>query len=74
VIVKGRHDTQHNDIQHNDTQHNDIQHNDTQHNDIQHNDTSTKGLFVTLDINGPQQNNIMLNVIMLSAVFYLLLR
>ncbi len=32
VLLQGRHDTRHNDIQPIDTQHNDIQHNDTEHN------------------------------------------
>ncbi len=36
-VFKWRHDTQHNDIQHNDTEQNDIQHNDTQQNDIHNN-------------------------------------
>jgi hypothetical protein len=41
--LKGRQDTQHNDIQHydnklNDIQHNDHRYNDSKHNDIMHND------------------------------------
>ncbi len=55
AVLKGRHDTQCNDIQHDATQPNNTQHKGIIC-DIQHNDTA-----------------VMLNVIMLSVAFYLLL-
>ncbi len=42
--LQWRHDTQHNDTQHNATQHNDTQLKNTEHNDIQHKDTEHEGL------------------------------
>ncbi len=68
----GRHDSQHNDIQHNDTQHNDTQHkdikrNDTQHKDIKRNNTQQSFQIIpTLCITA--FNGVMLSVIMLNAI------
>jgi len=39
IFSSGRHDTQHDDIEHNDTHHNDISHNDTEYNGIKHHKT-----------------------------------
>ncbi len=74
-VAKRCQDTQHNDIQHNGTRHNDIQRDDTQHNDIQRDDIQHKELISDIQHYDTQYNNIaiMLNVIVLSVAFYLLL-